>query len=185
MAEGAFITMLDLSKSGSITQFKSPPNIKRCVFKAGNFDNKSWAKWALSKFGAYTFARTTGVCEIFPFTITYRPFISEITLSIEKCTVLLIKMATPMDLESKFEWKMCDVQRVWSLHWSLRRRWVSWRNTTSDFCSFKCVNFGSFNGAIKSFHIPTQESNWASGIVHQARLIYKRGGHRQKKLINK
>ncbi len=35
MAEGAFVTMLDLSKSGSITQFKSPPNIKRCVFKAG------------------------------------------------------------------------------------------------------------------------------------------------------
>ncbi len=44
-----------------------------------------------------------------------------------------------------------------------------------------CQNFGSFNGANQSFHIPTQESNWASGIVHQVRLIYKRGGHKPKK----
>lgn len=94
---------VEWSKDASITQFKSPPNIRRWVSRQGILLRKM-----LSELGAYTFTRITGVCQRLPVIIKYLPFLSEITLEAKKMLpyiFLPIKIVTPLALESKPEWK--------------------------------------------------------------------------------
>lgn len=66
IGEGGDTLEAELSRDGSITQFKSPPNIKRCVLRQGILLSKLLANAVLSELGAYILAIITGVCQRVP-----------------------------------------------------------------------------------------------------------------------
>ena len=109
---------LEWSNLGLITQFKSPPKINRCVFKAGRLLSNLFAKPASSKLGAYTLTSKTGVCCMVLVTIKYLPLGSEIELVGMNCVRLWINMATPLAFELKVEWKTWLTQDLRNLTWS-------------------------------------------------------------------
>ena len=73
-----------------------------------------------------------------PVTMTYRPYVSTLTSKITKLRLLFIKIATPLDLLLKFEWKYWLTQLDRSREWSETRRWVSCKKTTSGLRRFSC-----------------------------------------------
>ena len=105
IAEGNNDLGLERSKWGSITQLRSPPNIREWVSISGREDIKLFAKVVSSQLGAYMFTKSTGMWNRTPETITYLPLESEMTFECLKAMFLLISMETPLALLLKFEKK--------------------------------------------------------------------------------
>ena len=138
--DGVRVRGLERSKLGSITQFMSPPIIRRLLFSEGRHSKSLFIKCGSSKLGAYMLSNKMGTWNSVPVTIKYLPFLSDITLEGENWIDLPIKIATPLALELKSEWNTSETHGHLSLTWSLVRMWVSCRNTRSALRRFKCAN---------------------------------------------